>query len=147
MRVRPSGIQRGRNSDAPSNETRDSGPRGSCFTQMSSPVSVARPMATRVPSGESAQPTLPPKKVNRNSQSGSTGISRPVRSTQTSSYRRASPSVEPWRITSVPEADRAASGFAPSSTAMPSMMGTDAPVTFRVLRSNGAASIAPSLRM
>ena len=67
------------------NEMRESGPRGSCLTQMSSPASVLRPMASRDPSGDRAQPWLPAVEVTRNVQLESITVWRPARSTQTMS--------------------------------------------------------------
>src|SRR4029078_3800613 len=95
-----------------SKDTRDTGPVGRRLTQMSSPASVASPIASRVPSGERDHPALAPNTAIRNVQEESIGVSRPVRSTHTISYDGAA-SVVPGRITSVPPRDSENSGIVP----------------------------------
>ena len=102
-------------------------------------------MASRVPSGDSAQPALAPKFVNRNVQVESIGVSLPSRPTQTISNRR-NDSDAPVRNTRVPVDDRAMSGRKLSISNTLSINGTEDPRISSEPRSNGAANIPPSRR-
>ena len=143
--LRPSAVQRGRNSGTLSNERRESGPRGSCLIQMSSPPPVLSPIATRLPSGDSDHPMFAPLNVRRTVHPESTTVSRPARSTQTSMCVPWAATEPPERLTIVPSS--ASANMGPSArTVTLSSTGTASPFTVNEARSNGAASMAPSCR-
>ena len=142
----PSGVQRGRSSDVLSKVSRDSGPVGSSLIQMSSPEFVLSPMASRLPSGESDQPTFPFERECRRVQLESSAVIRPVRSIQVISYSVVPPLPPPTSVAIVPLALNASWGKTSKKRATLSRIGTAVPRSSSRFRSKGAARTLPSER-
>ena len=136
----PSGVHRGILSSASWKVSRERGPCGSSFTQMSWLPSAWALRARRCPSGDRNHPRsrFPRSKDHP----GSTGLACPERVTHTnscSSWER-----PPVRYIRSPEPDSAMVVLPIRPTAKPSVRDTAGPVTSSRSASKGAASSVPS---